>query len=267
MKQLQIGLLLSILCVKLFSQPFTPDEIKWLRMVNDEQAFAEFPGFREIKEYQQYFGRMVKDYRLSDEEIDFIGRWGIPTGIYQEKKEGYLQRLKNEKLKQVLNGSFIGFFPDRTFVARYYHYDEFFPLRALIGKWKIENDTLYAKVERIITVKVPLKLGKNKSCILKPDDFIEKDIQQDWKILLTDVNTSYDKKLRYLYKPFNTLLSSEDVELNFEYSKEPIRESSFSQEAFFYSYELEGEYMRLQDYLKGKTKVWDYIGTEVHLMH
>ncbi|AEJ19221.1 hypothetical protein [Gracilinema caldarium] len=244
------------------AQPFTDAELKWLKMVNDDQAFAEFPGFRQIKEYQNYFGPMVKEYKLSEEEIDFIGRWSIPDGIFQEKKEGYLERPKKE-VRQVLNGSSMSFFPDRTLLILYNHYDKYFPLRAVIGKWKIEANTLYAKVERIITVKVPLKAKHGEH--LKPDDFIETDvIKKDWKILLNEVYSSYDKTLRYLYKPLQPLLSSEDIELNFKFNDEQIRESAFSAEDFYRRFYLRGEYMRLQDYLKGKTKVWEYIGTEVN---
>lgn len=243
------------------AQPFTDAELKWLKMVNDDQAFAEFPGFREIKEYQKYFGSMVKEHKLSEEEIDFIGMWSIPDGIFQEKKYGYLEIPKTD-VRQVLNGSFICFFPDRILLIIHNHYDKDFPLRAVIGKWKIEANILYAKADRIIMVKVPLKAKHNEH--LKPEDFIETDIRQDWKILLNEVNISYDKKLRYLYKPLQPLLSSEDIELDFKFYEEPIRESAFSAESFFRTYSLRSEYIRLQEYLKGKTKVWEYIGTEVN---
>lgn len=244
------------------AQPFTPEEIKWLRMVNDEQAFAEFPGFREIKEYQTFFGSMVKEQKLSDEEIDFIGRWGIPEGIYQKEKKGYLKIIREDF--EPLNGGAMYFFPDRTLLAQYGNYKNF-PLRALIGKWKIENNTLYGKVERIILVKVPLKVDEKGPAPLKPEDFIEKEMHQDWRVLLSEVNTSYDKKLRYLYKPLNPLLTKEDIDLNFDYSPEPIRESAFSAEEYLYGYYLKEEYIYLQKYISGKIKVWDYIGTEVHL--
>ncbi len=266
MKKTIMVLIFSSLCMFVMAQPFTDEEIKWLRMVNDEQAFAEFPGFREIKEYQTFFGSMVKEQKLSDEEIDFVGLWGIPNGILQNEKKGLLNIPANEsKFRQVLNGSFMAFFPDRILLIKYFHYDRYFPLRALIGKWKIENNTLYGKVERIILVKVPLKVDEKGPAPLKPEDFIEKETHQDWRVLLSEVNTSYDKKLRYLYKPLNPLLTKEDIDLNFDYSPEPIRESAFSAEKFFYRFYLRSEYIKLQDYLKGKIKVWDYIGTEVHL--
>lgn len=243
------------------AQPFTDAELKWLKMVNDDQAFAEFPGFRQIKEYQNYFGPMVKEYKLSEEEIDFIGRWRIPEGIYQEKKEGY--RLQIKDIKIPANSDLIIMFPDRTLLALWGH-REFFPLRALIGTWKIENDTLYGRVNRIIAVKLPLKKDeKSYKIFVKPEDFIEKDIKLDWKVMLPEVSTSYDKKLRYLYKPLLQLLSTEEIGMDLKFNEEPIRESAFSQEDFFYSYELIWDYFRLQEYLKGKTKVWEYISNIV----
>jgi len=264
MKKTIMVLIFSSLCLFVMAQPFTPEEIKWLKMVNDEQAFAEFPGFREIKEYQKFFGSMVKEEKLSDEEIDFVGIWGIPEGVSQEVKKGMLKKYNSYEKIRPLNGGTLYLFPDRTLLSRWSH-DIYFPLRALIGKWKIENNTLYGKVERIILVKVPLKVDEKGPAPLKPEDFIEKETHQDWRVLLSEVNTSYDKKLRYLYKPLNPLLTKEDIDLNFDYSPEPIRESAFSAEQFFNRFYLRSEYIKLQDYLKGKIRVWDYIGTEVHL--
>lgn len=264
MKKTIMVLIFSSLCMFVMAQPFTDEEIKWLRMVNDEQAFAEFPGFREIKEYQTFFGSMVKEQKLSDEEIDFVGIWGIPEGVSQEVKKGMLKKYTSYEKIRPLNGGALYLFPDRTLLSRWSH-DKYFPLRALIGKWKIENNTLYGKVERIILVKVPLKVDEKGPAPLKPEDFIEKETHQDWRVLLSEVNTSYDKKLRYLYKPLNPLLTKEDIDLNFDYSPEPIRESAFSAEEYLYGYYLKEEYIYLQKYISGKIKVWDYIGTEVHL--
>ena len=71
--------------------------------------------------------------------------------------------------------------------------------------------------------------------------------------------------MRYLYKPLNPLLTKEDIDLNFDYSPEPIRESAFSAEEYLYGYYLKEEYIYLQKYISGKIKVWDYIGTEANL--
>ena len=145
-------------------------------------------------------------------------------------------------------------------------YDKTFPIRATIGRWKIENDNLYCKAERIISVKVPLQLKPGKIAgvgIIAKDQFIETTIDKDWKLLLSSVSTAYDKKLRYLYRPFEELLSLTDFKTKFTYYPETMRASSFATEEMFNRYPIRAEYIQLHKYLDGTLKVWDYIGTEM----
>jgi hypothetical protein len=259
MKKFIIFVIFTIVTNNAFAQSFNKEELQWLKMVNDDQAFAEFPGFRQIKEYQDYFGKMVKESKLTKEEIDFIGWWRIPEGILQEKKEG---NLKEKKIAFIpSNGDGLLFFPDRTVIALWGHYD-LFPLRAMIGIWKIENDILFVQVKQIIAVKLPLSYDqKIKKRVIKPDNFYEIKATQNWRPILAEVSSVYDKKLRYLYKPMQPILTIEEIKYNNFTNIEPIRESAFSQEYLFQRYYLKNEYIRLLHYLQGKTTVWDYIGS------
>ena len=99
--------------------------------------------------------------------------------------------------------------------------------------------------------------------IIAKNQFIESTVDKDWKILLGSVSTAYDKKLRYLYRPFEELLSPTDFKTKFTYYPEAMRTSNFATEAMFNRYPIRAEYIQLHEYLDGMLKVWDYIGTEM----